>query len=112
MASRRASGRHQGLWEFPGGKLEPGETVYDALIRECDEELGWSIKPIRFFERFNYVYPDISVELEFWMCEYEGDSPPALRSHTEHRWVPREDLDQLNWLEADISLVKRIQSLG
>ena len=111
MASRRASGRHEGLWEFPGGKLEPGETVYDALIRECDEELGWAIKPIRLFERINYVYSHVSVELEFWICAYEGDSLPALRSHTEHRWVAKEDLDQLNWLEADISLVKRIQSL-
>ena len=53
----------------------------------------------------------MSVELEFWICAYEGDSLPALRSHTEHRWVAKEDLDQLNWLEADISLVKRIQSL-
>ena len=111
MASRRASGRHEGLWEFPGGKLEPGETVYDALIRECEEELGWAIKPIRLFERINYVYSHVSVDLEFWICAYEGDSLPALRSHTEHRWVAKEDLDQLNWLEADISLVKRIQSL-
>ncbi len=111
MVSRRASGIHAGLWEFPGGKLEPGETVSDALIRECNEELGWAIHPIRFFERIDYVYPHVSVELEFWICKYEGDASPALRSHTEHRWVDKEDLHVLNWLEADIPLVERIQSL-
>ena len=111
MVSRRASGQHEGLWEFPGGKLEPGETVYDALIRECDEELGWCINPIRFFQRIDYVYPHVSVELEFWICTYDGDTPPALRNHTEHRWVEKEDLHKLNWLEADIPLVNRIQSL-
>ena len=111
MASRRASGRHEGLWEFPGGKLELGETVSDALIRECDEELGWTIQPIQFFERISHVYPHASVELEFWICAYDGGAPPALRSHTEHRWVAKEDLGELDWLEADVPLVKRIQSL-
>gem|GEM_PF-125254 len=111
MASRRSSGLHEGLWEFPGGKLEPGESVLDALIRECDEELGWSIRPIQLFERVDHVYPHASVELEFWICAYEGDNPPALRSHTEHRWVAKEDLGKLDWLEADIPLIKRIQSL-
>tara|TARA_B100001113_G_scaffold118598_1_gene96867 strand:- start:1679 stop:2704 length:1026 start_codon:yes stop_codon:yes gene_type:complete len=111
MVSRRASGRHEGLWEFPGGKLELGETVSDALIRECDEELGWTIQPIQFFERIFHVYPHASVELEFWICEYDGGAPPALRSHTEHRWVAKEDLGELDWLEADVPLVKRIQSL-
>jgi 8-oxo-dGTP diphosphatase len=104
LLARRLKGTHlEGLWEFPGGKVDPGETLEACLARELVEELGVesTVGPLRWST--THDYPAKRVELHFFDCSIEGDPRPLLGQ--ELRWVSRAELAALPLPEADAGLV-------
>ncbi|WP_342539726.1 (deoxy)nucleoside triphosphate pyrophosphohydrolase [Sporosarcina sp. FSL K6-1540] len=94
-------------WEFPGGKIEEGETKEEALKREIHEELGCAIEVFHQVEDTTYEYEKIIVRLETFMSKIISGIP-TLSEHVEIRWISREKLLSLNWAPADIPAVERV----
>lgn len=94
-------------WEFPGGKIEPGETPEQALAREIIEELNCSIEVGKKVEDTTYEYEKVIVRLETYKAKLVTGEPVALE-HAETKWVPREQLLQLNFAPADIPAVEKL----
>ena len=111
LATRRGYGRWKGWWEFPGGKIEPGESPEEALERELREELDVGVKVERLLDTVDYSYPDFDMTLHFFLCSSRGETI-TLREHEEARWLGADDLGKLRWLPADISVVKLIAGLS
>jgi 8-oxo-dGTP diphosphatase len=102
--TRRHAGTHlEGLWEFPGGKVEPGESHIDALRREIREELGAVVDVEDLVFEITHEYPDRAVALYFYKCLLRGE-PRALLGQ-EMRWVPRGELRSLRFPPADAELI-------
>jgi 8-oxo-dGTP diphosphatase len=101
LIAQRPRGKHMaGRWEFPGGKVTPGETERDALARELTEELGVALTAARPFMRLRHRYPDREVELSLWLVEaYAGDPRPL--DGQSLKWVPPQGLPAEDLLEAD-----------
>ncbi|HJV45205.1 MAG TPA: (deoxy)nucleoside triphosphate pyrophosphohydrolase [Bacillota bacterium] len=97
----------EGFWEFPGGKIEPGENPKQALIREIKEELDCLIQVEDQIADVIHPYPEIEVHLTTYKSRLVEGSPKALE-HKELRWVPIDQLWELNWAPADISTVRNI----
>jgi 8-oxo-dGTP diphosphatase len=94
-----------GLWEFPGGKVEPGETPETAAVRECREETHLDVAVVGLFERLVYSYPHGEVELHFFACRpISIDQQPAER----FRWVSREELARYEFPAANAKLIERL----
>lgn len=110
FATARGYGQFKGQWEFPGGKIEPGEIPQHALVREIQEELKTKIKVDDFIQTVEYDYPDFHLSMDCFWCEIiEGDL--ILIEAQDARWLTKEELDSVNWLPADMELVERIRSL-
>ena len=103
IGKRRGSGSCAGLWEFPGGKQEPGETLPEALRRECREELGIAVSVGGLCARIVHQYPDREVGLSFFYAMAE-DEVPENRVHEELRWAEPEELARLPFCPADTEL--------
>jgi mutator protein MutT len=104
LVTRRQSGVHlAGLWEFPGGKIDPGETPTGALQRELREELDVEVDPGESLFNTRHAYPDRTVELTFYRCTLRGNPRPLLGQ--EMRWVPRSELASLGFPPADTELI-------
>ena len=114
LAARRSPEEYMGgYWEFPGGKVEPGESKAEALAREYFEEFGWRVKPLRICEEYSHTWPEMTVQLTFFLCEPEGELPPAvMTSHDECRWLQESELMGIEWLPPDVEFVERIQEKG
>jgi 8-oxo-dGTP diphosphatase len=111
LIAQRPQGRHQaGRWEFPGGKVAPGESEAAALARELREELGIEVTASRPFMRLEHSYADRSVELSMWIVERFAGAPRSLE-HQELRWVAPADLGQADLLEADRPFVEALREL-
>ena len=108
VSRRRDRPNKPGLWEFPGGKIERGETEHGALIRELREELAVDSTPGALYARVEHRYADLEVELSLYRTQIPADAAPRPLEASEVRWVPRVDLPKLPFLEADIALVKRL----
>lgn len=109
LLTQRLQGTHlEGLWEFPGGKCEPGETPSDALAREIEEELGARalVGPRLLVTR--HAYPERTVELHFFRCTLDGE--PEARIGQQMRWARREELRALDWPEADAALIEMLSA--
>lgn len=108
LCARRAPGAAQGgLWEFPGGKIEPGERPEEALRREIREELGCDIAVGEVVAAATHRYPEIVVRLTTFRARLVRGQP-ASREHAELRWVPAADLARLDWAPADLPTVERL----
>jgi mutator protein MutT len=104
LVTRRPDGVHlAGYWEFPGGKVDRGETHAAALRRELREELGVEARVGDLVHAVTHAYPEKTVALYFYRCEYEGT--PAPRQEQEMRWVARCELSALPFPEADRHLI-------
>lgn len=114
LCARRAAKEYMGgYWEFPGGKVEAGESHGEALAREYFEEFSWQVKPIRICEEYSHAWPEMVVHLTFFLCEGVGElGEPVMTSHDEYRWLSEDDLLSVNWLPPDVEFVKRIQERG
>ena len=106
FAARRGPGRAlEGLWEFPGGKLEPGETPAQALVREIQEELGCTVDVGEHLVDTEHTHSYGIVALSTYLCALV-DGEPQLTEHIEARWVATEELTQLDWAPADLPTVE------
>jgi len=91
-------------WEYPGGKVEPGETEPEALKRELMEEMDYPIRVMGLLGEVEHEYPDFRVELRFYLCEPQDREHPrqfTLREHADYRWIRPERIPELPWCEAD-----------
>ena len=98
------------LWEFVGGKLEPGETLEEALIRECREELDITVEPKDIFMEVVHEYPDLTVRLTLFNAVIAEGTPKALEHH-DIRWITTSEIDELEFCPADEEILKKLKEL-
>jgi mutator protein MutT len=107
LVTRRQPGVHlAGMWEFPGGKIDPEESHSAALRRELREELGVDAEVGELVHETTHAYPDVTVALYFYRCRLMGDPRPLLGQQM--RWVPRAELPSLGFPPADTELIERL----
>lgn len=108
FATQRGYGEFKDGWEFPGGKIEPGETAEEALVREIREELDTEISVGKLIDRIEYDYPTFHLSMDCFWCEIlSGD--PVLKEAEDAKWLTKETLDSVDWLPADITLIDQIR---
>ncbi len=109
MIGKRAYGlTTAGLWEFPGGKLEPDESPADCLKRECIEELGLSVAVTAEFDRAFYAYPDRDIDFIFLLGKVEHPTVSSHPAHTEIKWVAPQTLSDYDFCPADKDVIQKI----
>ena len=108
VSLRRPKGERASLWEFPGGKVEPGEGERAALARELQEELGVRVSIGEEYARVEHIYPDLQVELALYRCGLHAGEEPKPLACEAVRWVSRRDLPGLPFCEADIPVLTRL----
>lgn len=108
FATQRGYGEFKDGWEFPGGKIEPGETAEEALVREIREELDTEISVGKLIDRIEYDYPTFHLSMDCFWCEIlSGDL--VLKEAEDAKWLTKETLDSVDWLPADITLIEQIR---
>ena len=108
FATQRGYGEFKDGWEFPGGKIEEGETSQEALKREIIEELDTEIKVGELIDTIAYDYPEFHLSMDCFWCEIvEGDL--VLKEHEAARGLTKNQLDDVAWLPADITLIEKIR---
>ena len=111
LACQRPVHKARGLlWEFVGGKIEPGETPEQALVRECREELDITVVPGEIFMEVTHQYPDSTVHLTLFHAALPEGEPKALE-HKELRWITIQEIDQLDFCPADEEILERLKQL-
>lgn len=108
FATSRGYGEYKGWWEFPGGKVEAGETPQQALVREIEEELDTKIRIGELISTVEYDYPEFHLSMDCFWCEIMEGSL-KLKEAQDGRWLTRDELYEPNWLPADISLIEEIE---
>ena len=108
LATKRGYGEFINMWEFPGGKIEPGETKKQALVREIKEELNIEISVDNFALDMEYQYPNFYLFMSCFMCSIKEGSIELLE-HNDGKWITKEELNTLNWLPADIDAVNYLK---
>jgi 8-oxo-dGTP diphosphatase len=110
FATQRGYGDYKGWWEFPGGKIEEGESREEALKREIMEELACPIKVGQFFDAIEYDYPKFHLHMDCFLCSLDGVEP-SLLEHMSAKWLKLSELSEVKWLEADLSIIEKLKNL-
>ena len=108
LATKRGYGEFINMWEFPGGKIESGETKEQALVREIKEELNIEISVDKFAIDIEYQYPNFYLFMSCFMCSIKEGSIKLLE-HNDGKWITKEELNTLNWLPVDIDAVNYLK---
>lgn len=108
FATQRGYGEFRGGWEFPGGKIEDGETPQEALKREIIEELETEIKVGDLIDTIEYDYPNFHLLMDCFWCEIVSGEL-KLKEHENAKWLTKEHLDEVEWLPADVILIDKIR---
>ena len=110
FATQRGYGDFKGGWEFPGGKIEPGESPEQALIREIKEELAADIQVGQLLHTVEYDYPDFHLTMHCFLCSLISDKL-ELKEHQAARWLTKETLNSVTWLPADVAVAEKVEEL-
>ena len=108
FATARGYGEYKGQWEFPGGKIEPGETPQEALKREIKEELATDILVVDLIDTVEYDYPEFHLSMDCFWCERVSGDLELLEAG-EARWLGVEELHSVKWLPADAGLLDKVR---
>ena len=109
FATQRGYGDYKDWWEFPGGKIEAGETPEEALVREIREELDAAIAVEGYIMTVEYDYPAFHLSMDCYWCSLK-EAHLTLLEHEAARWLPLDDLRQVNWLPADVLVIDAIEN--
>ena len=108
FATQRGYGEFEGMWEFPGGKIEAGESRESALKREIQEELGVNVAIDKFLCTTDSDYPEFHLTMHCYLCSIESGEI-ELREHKAARWLTVESLDSVEWLPADKEVIELLE---
>lgn len=110
FVTQRGYGEFKDGWEFPGGKVEKGETKQQALIREIKEELDTVIQVDFYLDTIEYDYPSFHLSMDCFVCSIvEGNL--ILKEHEDSKWITKEEIETLNWLPADLTIINKVKEL-
>lgn len=110
FATQRGYGEFKDGWEFPGGKVEPGETPQEALVREIQEELDTEIEVGKLVDTVEYDYPNFHLTMHCYFCTIKSGEL-VLKEHEAARWLTKETLDSVDWLPADEGLIGKLKMI-
>ena len=108
FATQRGYGEFKDGWEFPGGKIEVGESKEDALVREIHEELATTIEVKEHFCTVDYDYTNFHLHMDCFLCSVV-DGNLSLLEHEAAKWLGLDDLETVAWLEADLSIIEKLK---
>ena len=108
FATQRGYGDFKDWWEFPGGKMESGETPEEALVREIREELSTEISVDKFLCTVEYDYPKFHLTMHCYLCSLQTEAL-HLNEHEAARWLAKNELDSVKWLPADVMVVETLK---
>ena len=108
FATQRGYGDFKGGWEFPGGKIDAGETPEEALVREIKEELDTEVEVIELLDTVEYDYPNFHLSMDCFICSIKSGNL-VLKEHEAAQWLTKETLDSVDWLPADLGLIDKIR---
>ena len=110
FATQRGYGEFKGGWEFPGGKMEQGETPEQALMREIKEELDTDIEVGKLLDTVEYDYPNFHLTMHCFLCTIKSGEL-VLKEHEAAKWLTKETLDSVDWLPADLGLLEKLRRI-
>ena len=109
FATQRGYGEFKDGWEFPGGKIDAGETPEEALVREIKEDLDTEVEVKELLETVEYDYPKFHLSMDCFICKIKAGEL-VLKEHEASKWLTKETLDSVEWLPADLGLIEKIEN--
>lgn len=110
LATQRGYGDFKGGWEFPGGKMENGESPVDATVREIKEELNVDVEVGQLVETVEYDYPNFHLTMHCFLCTIKQGAL-VLNEHMAAKWLTKETIDSVDWLPADQGVVEKLKNI-